>query len=160
MNTKVFCAVCFLILSSPAHAFFDVDLGVLGQDEITTAGVRLSVDQNLGFGVGFHGSFWVVGLTSGITVGGGLYQRGTRLFAGVQAGVGAGVGLGLFTQTGRHAGTGSYYDVWGFYPEPLIDFGLSSEGIAAGVSCRHYRQPKHKLFELPNEMSLVAVGAF
>ncbi len=158
MNTKAFYTVCFLILSSPAQAGFDADLSPLIQPEgITTAGVRLSMDQNLGFGVGLHGSLWVVGIASGITVGGGWYQRGKRLFAGVQAGAVAGVGLGLFTQTGRNAGTGSYYDVWGFYPEPLLDFGSGRDGIAAGVSFRHYRQPEHKLFELPNDISLLSV---
>ncbi len=85
------------------------------------AGVRVSYQKSLGFGVGVHSSYWVIGdamiadmLPYSATAGAGWYQRGKLQYVGLQVGNFVGVSAGLFAQQGQSGSfTGKYYDVWG-----------------------------------------------
>tara|TARA_Y100001934_G_C12322857_1_gene760974 strand:- start:743 stop:1216 length:474 start_codon:yes stop_codon:yes gene_type:complete len=112
------------------------------------AGARISYQKDLGFGLGLHSSYWVIGdariadvLPYSATAGAGWYQRGRVQYLGLQAGNFVGVSAGIFAQQGRSGSfTGRYYDLWGAW------FG--------GVSIRQMMKWGEGLQQTPVDLSL------
>ncbi len=110
------CTLVGFLLCCASQANAEDPAAVQGQYAIT-AGLRVSYQRDLGFGLGLHGSYWtpvtqppLVSATAGLA----WYQRGTLQYVGMQTGLGFfGAGSGLFAQQGPSGSlTGIYYDGW------------------------------------------------